>query len=355
MTKQYFFILASCSLLFSSCANMFHKHAKAPAAAVFYPSAPDTPRIQYLTSISGSSAVNNRSRFGSFVNGAETEQKMAKPYCMSMRNGNLYICDPGIAGLEIIDMEHKRYETFNPPGAAQLRAPLNCFVDIKNCLYVADPGRHDVVLFDSMRNYIGKLSDTGIFKPTDVMVNGDEVWVTNPDNHRLNIYDKNTRELIRYFADDYGVGDDGFLYSPYNVFVTDDKVYVTDFGDFRIKEYSPDGKFISAVGSYGANLGQFVRPKGIACDKDQNLFVVDAGFENVQIFNSSSQLLMFFGGPYKGAGDMWLPAKVLIDYDDQKYFSKYVDPNYDLKYLIVVSNQFGPDKINFYGAVSPRH
>jgi sugar lactone lactonase YvrE len=99
-------------------------------------------------------------------------------------------------------------------------------------------------------------------------------------------------------------------------------------------------------------MGQFVRPKGIACDKEDNLYVVDAGFENVQIFNSNNQLLMFFGGPYKGPGDMWLPARVIIDYDNIKYFTKYVDSKYDLNYLIIVSNQYGPDKINVYGGVS---
>src|SRR5208337_3284128 len=110
---------------------------------------------------------------------------------------------------------------------------------------------------------------------------------------------------------------------------------------------------ITSIGSYGTGTGQFVRPKGIAVDKEMNLFVVDAGFENTQLFNNKGQLLMFIGGPYKGPGDMWLPAKVIIDYDNLKYFKKYVDPKYDLKYLVLVSNQYGPDKINIYGAISP--
>ena len=63
---------------------------------------------------------------------------------------------------------------------------------------------------------------------------------------------------------------------------------------------------------------------------------------------------MFFGGTYKGPGDMWLPAKITIDYDNLQYFRKYVDPSYDLQYLILVTNQYGPDKINVYGRVEPR-
>jgi hypothetical protein len=48
---------------------------------------------------------------------------------------------------------------------------------------------------------------------------------------------------------------------------------------------------------------------------------------------------------------MWLPAKVSIDYDNLEYFQDYVDDRFDLKFLIFVTNQYGPDKINVYGYV----
>ncbi|MCF6169313.1 hypothetical protein, partial [Lutibacter sp.] len=95
-----------------------------------------------------------------------------------------------------------------------------------------------------------------------------------------------------------------------------------------------------------------VRPKGIAVDKEENIYVVDASFENVQIFNKEGKLLLFFGGHYRSKGDMWLPTKVMIDYDNLKYFEKYVDPKFDLKYLIFVANQYGPDKVSVYGRIT---
>ena len=354
--SKYFilFVIAAISIAFSSCSGILHKHSKiVRKESVLYPPPPDTARFQYLTSISGSDFLGKRSKFGTFVLGAEEVSIMGKPYGMSMYNGKLYVCDLGMAGLEIIDLDSRKYTNFVPGSNGQLKTPLNCYVDKNEYLYVADAGRHEIVIFDSLRNYVNKISDTGEFKPTDVFIYENELWTTNPENHRLNVYDKNTRRFVKYFADQYGVGDDGFLYSPFNIFVTEGKVYVTDFGDFKIKEYDHNGKFLSAVGSYGTNAGQFVRPKGIAIDHESNLFVVDAGFENTQIFNNKGQLLMFFGGPYKGPGDMWLPAKVIVDYDNLKYFQKYVDPHFRLNYLVIVSNQYGPDKINVYGAVSP--
>ena len=355
--RKYYIAILICtvSVFFSSCARIMHKPGKVTITdPVFYPPAPDTARMQYLTSISGSDYLGFRSKFATFLLGSETTLHMVKPYGIAMRNGQLYICDPGIGGLEIIDFDNKKYRNFIPGSTGQLKSPLNCYVDSNDYLYVADPGRREIVLYDSTGKYIYKFADTGNFKPTDVMIYGNEIWVTNPDNHRLNIYDKTTRQFTKYFADQYGAGDDGFLYSPFNLYITEDIIYVTDFGDFRIKEYDRSGKFIKSIGSYGTGTGQFVRPKGIACDKESNLYVVDAGFENTQMFNSKGQLLMFFGGPYKGAGDMWLPSKVLIDYDHTKFFEKYVDPKFDLNYLVIVSNQYGPDKINIYGSISPK-
>ncbi len=322
---------------------------------IMYPAAPDTARIQYLVSFSGSDFLGKRSKFSSFILGPEDVRKIGKPYGMAIRNGKLYVCDPPNGGLDIIDFETKKYSNFTPGGKGALKSALNCDVDVNEYTYVADPVQHQVVVYDSLGTYVALLKDTAAsFKPTDLMIFHDEIWVTNPTSHTLSIYDKKSHNLIRYFNEEhkYLSGDDGFLYSPFNLFITDDKVYITDFGDFKIKVYDHQGKYLNFIGSYGTGIGQFVRPKGIACDKDSNLYVVDAGFENTQIFNKEGQLLMPFGGPYKGPGDMWLPAKVIIDYDNLKYFSKYLNPDYDLKYLIFVSNQYGPDKVNVYGAIT---
>ena len=38
-----------------------------------------------------------------------------------------------------------------------------------------------------------------------------------------------------------------------------------------------------------------------------------------------------------------------IDYDDVKYFQKYADPNFQIEFLILVTNQFGPIRVSIYG------
>jgi DNA-binding beta-propeller fold protein YncE len=350
-----FSIIVFCSIL--SGVKSEAKTTKKKSAAVqsiFYPSMPDTPRMQFLTSFSGSNFVTKRSKFKNFVLGPEETRSIAKPYGIYMHDGKLYVCDPPSGGLEILDFKNKSFTNLIPGGAGSLKSPMSCAVDNDNQLYIADPVLHYVVIFDSAYGYVNRLGDTGLFKPTDMMIYKNQIFVTNPDHHTLNIYDQKTQALVGYFNAEnrYMPGDEGFLYSPFNVYITDDAVYITDFGDFKIKIFDHQGKYLRSVGSYGTGIGQFVRPKGLAVDRDSVLYVVDAGFENAQMFNSKGQLLMFLGGPYKEHGDMWLPAKIVIDYDNLQYFEKYVDKRFELKYLVFVSNQYGPDKINVYGAIT---
>jgi DNA-binding beta-propeller fold protein YncE len=311
---------------------------------------PDSPRLQYLTTINNSRFLGKRSKFATFILGPEVTTFINKPYVTKIFNNKLFICDGGSAVIDILDLNQKKCSVLSPSGGGNLTTPLSLDVDSLFNIYVGDVGRHEVLVFDSSKRFINALKDTGDFKPTDVFISGSELWVTNPNAHVLNVYDKNTLKLKERFGK-YEQGDDGYLYAPFNLFVSNDKVYVTDFGDFKIKIFDKSGKFIKSVGSYGTSVGQFVRPKGICVDRDENLFVVDAGFENTQIFNKDGQLLMFFGGPYKSSGDMWLPQKITIDYDNIKYFEKFVATEYKLKYIVIVSNQFGPDKINVYGAI----
>lgn len=59
--------------------------------------------------------------------------------------------------------------------------------------------------------------------------------------------------------------------------------------------------------------GTFSQPKGLATDADDHLYVVDANFEAVQIFDDQGRLLLDFGQEGQGPGAFWLPAGIFID------------------------------------------
>jgi len=347
----YFIILAAV-LFFSACSKRLIPSTN--YEPIIYPAPPDTARIQFLTGFSTSIDITGKpNKFKTFVAGEEKPLPISKPYGLAIHKGKIFVADAGIAGLQVIDLENKTFDYFIPKGNGQLRLPINCFVDAGGDLYVTDVNRKQVIVFDEQLQYKGVIGGDENFKPADAVVLGDTIFVTDPKYHRINAYSKDTRELLYSFPDAQ-TSDEYFLYNPLNLCVKYGKIYVTDFGDSRVKVFTLNGEFIRSVGSYGRFYGQFLRIKGIAVDKEENLFAVDAGIENVQIFNMEGKLLLFFGGHYTSPGGMNLPANVVIDYDHLAYYEKFVDPAYQLKYLIFVTNQYGPDKVSVYGRIDPK-
>lgn len=332
-----------------------HIHQVKIDEVILYPSPPDTARIQFLTRYGNSSDLTGgQSKFKSFVAGPEAPIPIVKPYGIAIRNSKIFIADPGIAGIQILNLVKETFESFTPGGRGAFKQPLNCFVDPEGSLYVADAGRKQIVIFNENLDYTGAIGGDIEFRPVDVFVTGDTILVTDPDNNRVRAFSKKSHELLFTFPESAQAGDKDWLYNPINIWVSAGNIFITDFGHSSIKIFSHDGSYLRSIGSYGKRLGQFARPKGIAVDNKQNIFVVDAGFQNVQVFNNAGELLMFFGGPYKSQGDMYLPANVCIDYDHLQYYEKFVAPEFKLEYLIFVTNQYGPDKISVYGRVEPR-
>jgi DNA-binding beta-propeller fold protein YncE len=324
---------------------------------VFFPLPPDAPRIQFLTRFSSSDDVVGSGRsFWEGLAGAErrTADAIVKPYGVALHRGRLYVCDTMLPGVDIFDLTARAFRRFQPRGEGLLRKPINCFVDERTGhLYVADTDRGQVVEYDWDLRYVGAFGEAEGARPADVFVDGDYAWVADLAEGRILVYDKGTRRLVRIVP---GPDTDSAaaLRQPTNLYVRDGFVYVSEFTDFRVKVFTTDGAFVRSVGVVGTGRGQFARPKGIAVDTAGVLYVVDAAFENVQMFDRSGQLLMHFGGAYQGPGYLYLPAKVIVDYDDVDLFRGYVDPRFDLDHLILVTNQYGPDKVSVYGFVRPK-
>jgi sugar lactone lactonase YvrE len=345
-------LLALACLLFACNRNV--AIAPAPESLIIFPPPPDTTRIQFLTHFSSSSDLETKAGgFHRFLFGDESPKLMVKPYGITVNKKKVFICDTGLGGLVILDLEEASFEYFIPGGKGQLKLPINCCLDERGYLFVADANRGQIVVFDSELNYLHAFGEAEGFRPTDVATDQGRIWVANVQDHALYLYSADDYKLLGK-KPDLSAEEDGFIRQATNICIQNDMLYVSDFGDFNIKKFTLEGDYLGTIGGYGNVPGSFTRPKGIALDGDENLYVADAAFENVQIFNKEGDLLMHFGGAYEGAGSMWLPAAVEVSYENLSFFEPYVDDSFQLKHLIYVSNQYGPAKINVYGFVEEK-
>ena len=65
--------------------------------------------------------------------------------------------------------------------------------------------------------------------------------------------------------------------------------------------------------------GAFARPKGVAVDSEGHVYVADAAFNNIQIFDDQGRLLLFFSGGGHGEGQLYVPLGLGIDHRDRIY------------------------------------
>jgi hypothetical protein len=84
-------------------------------------------------------------------------------------------------------------------------------------------------------------------------------------------------------------------------------------------------------------------------DRAGRVYVVDAASQVVQIFDADGKLLLFFGEPEGSPVGLNLPAKVAIDYDHVGLFQTYAAPDFQVEYLVIVTNQYGDRKVSVFG------
>jgi len=314
-------------------------------APVFFPPAPELPRVQYLTSFSGLKDIEGQSAFNRFVVGEKQDTRLDKPYGVAVYDGKLYVCDTNNT-VAVFDLKRKRFGPLKGAiGPGTLRQPLNISIEADGTKYVADPVRGQIVAFDKNDEYLKAYGMPGAWRPVDAVPFGDRLYVADVANGLVKIFDKESGERLKVIGDKGAPSER--LDRPTNLaFDRDGYLYVTDVGRFQVVKFDRDGHFKRTFGMPGDNLGHFARPKGIAVDREERLYVVDASFNNVQLFNKEGRLLMFFGRSGDKPGALLLPAGVTIDYDNLQYFQQYVQPDFRAEYLIFVTSQFGSRLVN---------
>ena len=327
-----------------------------PQVPVFYPELPNTPRLQFLTSYNNAKDIRQKKsgKFMKFVLGEEEIlEAVQKPYGVVLKNNKMYVCDIGQSVAWIFDFELQDMLPMGHTAPGRLVKPVGLSVDDDGICYVADISVRRVIAFNAERKYVRAYGDPETLRPTAVIATSTELYVCSIDEACIIVFDKKSGEELRRIGTK-GAGE-GQLFFPTNITLDQaGNVYVSDTGNSRVLKFDAQGSYLMQYGEIGLALGRFTRPKGVGLDKDNRLFVVDAAFENVQIFDETGKLLLFFGGPGSGRGNINLPAGIHIDYSHNDLFRGYVEPGYELDYIVLVTSHFGANKINVYGMLKQK-
>lgn len=315
----------------------------------FMPDKPELPRLQFIKTLRGSDdIVPPKSKFDSFLTGASRKKFLDKPYGIGMHDGKLYVCDTNTS-VFVFDYKNKGY--YRLPGAkgtGALIEPMNIGIAENGYKYVADPFRKQVVAFDAKDFYVRAYGTGTDWKPIAAAPLDDFLYVTDAKNNAVQVFNIKSGKMIKTIGRK-GPSEEQ-LHKPITLAFDSNKIlYVVDALRFEIVKYDRDGHYLGTISGHGKSVGRVARPRGIAIDKKNRIYIVDASFNNVQIFHESGQVLLPWGWGGRRKGTFYMPAGIAIDYDNIEYFRDDISPDFEVEYLVFVTNQFGGNSINVFG------
>jgi hypothetical protein len=216
-------------------------------------------------------------------------------------SGNIYVSDSGYWGS---DYGNNRVQIFNSSGNhlatigggscgtgnTQLCWPRHIAI-YGNLLYVADADNHRVQIFNisnpAAPAYAGTLGTTGspgsgnnqFDTPQGVAVDVNYIYVADTENHRVQIFNRNTLAYVATIGGSYGTGNNQFKF-PTDVAVdAAGNIYVADYANKRVQQYNSNRVYQRTYGttgvSYVAANDRFYYPEGVAVGPDGSIYVVE--------------------------------------------------------------------------------
>jgi DNA-binding beta-propeller fold protein YncE len=236
-------------------------------------------------------------------------------------------------------------------------------------IYVADAGRHEVVIFDTSGNLRGSFIHR-VPGPDGPPVDGVPMWLAADGTGNLLISDERVpfvsvvdfrgRPLARLevpaagdsprfeagaiaiapngdilvasrgdvgrvqrFSSRYqhlgswGVAgtDSGQIGSITGITVAaDGRVFLTcALTRYAVQVFDPDGRFLAGFGTHDLGEGTFSMPSGVAATADGRLWVVDQVRQVVQVFSQSGSFVGMFGGLGTAPGEFKYPSALASD------------------------------------------
>jgi DNA-binding beta-propeller fold protein YncE len=260
------------------------------------------------------------------VAGEPDYKQLVRPYGVAVDSRRrLIVSDPGRGGVHIFDAQQHKYKFIErqDKGKDPMLEPQCVAVDARDNIYVTDSKAGKVFVFEPSGKYQGVLGSLkggeGYFKrPTGIAIDSatQRIYVTDTLRDRVYVLDPQGR-VLRTIGK-HGSGDGEFNF-PTELRVKNGVLAVVDAMNFRVQMFDAADRFLGAIGNLGDSSGQVFRPKGIAIDSEDHIYLVEGLWGAVQVFDRQGQLLYSFGHRGTRLGEFQLPAGLFIDNHDTVY------------------------------------
>lgn len=322
MHKSWYGWLPLCAAaVLAGCITQGRQQSEEPA--LFWPAAPEPPRIAFVNAFSRPDDLGIRKGFfqhvRDFLLGGE-ENRMVRPMAVIETEDILYVADPGVHGVHRFDTVRGKYALIRGPEESPLTSPVGLALGSRGEIYVSDSKLAQVMVIRPGADQATPLPLEGeLLQPTGLAFDAStgQLYVVDTRAHRLMVYDRQGNLVAKIGGRGFGPGQ--FNYPTLLWLSAEGNLYVTDSLNFRVQILDAAGRFIGEFGKAGDGTGDAARQKGVATDRQGHVYVVDSLFHALQIFDDDGQYLLTVGRQGQGRGEFWLPVGIYIDASDRIY------------------------------------
>jgi hypothetical protein len=231
----------------------------------------------------------------------------SRPYGVAWDGEDLLTTDPAAGRVLRIPTRGKKLRTSSP----QLFAgPIGIAVCPPG-IVVTDSRTGDVALLDRDLQLVRWLA-RGLERPSGVACRGDKTYVAETGRHRLLVIGPEDAVTT--------IGSRGNELGQFNfpaaLAIDGDTLWVGDTLNFRLQKISlSSGQALTAFGQLGDAPGEMPRIKGVAVDRDGNLWIADAHLDQVSLYAQDGEFLMGIGETGAEPGQLSFPAGVAAHRD----------------------------------------
>ncbi len=207
-----------------------------------------------------------------------------------------------------------------------LQKPRAAVFDRADHLYLMDLTDR-VQVFDREGKYLRgwRMPDLNVDGPSGVSVDRQgRLLVADTHFYRVLVFSPEGKILLQIGDGVQGATPGRFGYPCDVVCDKAGNFYIADYGENdRVQVFSPEGKWLRQWGGHGYGPGQFLRPRALAIDDDEQIYVADSGTHRIQVFDTSGKLLRSWGTRGSGLGELSYPFDVAIGPDKAVYVCEY--------------------------------
>lgn len=268
------------------------------------------------------------------IAGGEEPKEISRPQGGVVdATGRILVTDFNRRSVVVFDEKAGRLEEWTEAMTyRQFRAPAGIALGEEGQVYVTDADAGFVARLDASGKPLEPIGAGHLSRPTGVAfeVSTKRLFVADTQAHHIKVFGPGGQLLDVWGelgdeaarAKSKGADDDLYLNRPTHLAVSRGKLYISDTMNARIVVLSTaTGKTIATIGARGTYVGNLVRPKGVAVDSEENIYVIEGYHDHLLIFNRKGQYLMAIGGEGETPGKFQLPGGLWIDARDRIFVS----------------------------------